>query len=235
MTKSYASLIASLCLVVLTGCGQTPAVVAPQATLAEAGASAAQAAGSGVTPAMITAFVKLLDANGDGVVTKNEGLVELHGPEKTGSALLSNYYDEKYEHGDQVKPLPVKTIADSLGKGYSLGICAIKGEKTEQGLYDTIGMSPAEVDRLTDGITDVLKQSPLAKGGLLSSMPVHHVVTPHYLFRKGTNAVEKWSFGKVRAAIGKQLRDKNAVVRMFPNGQHADGPFVLEIQEFPVF
>jgi hypothetical protein len=232
MSRRNVTLVAPLLFALLTGCGQTPAAVAPLAQPAAQSTAAAQAAtGAGVTPAMITAFAKLLDADGDGQITKAEGFVELVGPEKTDRTLLSNYYGADLKRGAHVKPMAVKTFTDALNKGFMLSVRAIKGEVPNS--YDTVGMSRTEIDRLADGLADVLEKSPLLKGGLMGGLPVRHTVTPHYLFRKGSDRVETWSKGKVRSSLHKQLTDKSKLVKIHMAGQHADGAFVLEVQEFP--
>jgi hypothetical protein len=235
MTPRHAALIAPLLFALLTGCGQTPAS-APALRAASTAQAASVAGAPGVTPEMAKALARLFDANNDGQISKNEGFVELVGPEKTNATLISNYYDEKYDSGDQVKPLPVKTFVDSLGKGFSLSVRAVKGDgRNANGLYDTIGMSAKEADRLADGLTEILKTSPLAKSGLVGgSLPVRRTVTPHYIFRKATDHVEQWSFSKVGSTIGKFLADKEKKVTIATRGQHAEGAFVLEIHEFPV-
>lgn len=236
MSRRNALLVAPVLFALLTGCGQTPGAVAPLAQpTAQSTAAAKAATDAGVTPAMITAFAKLLDADGDGQITKTEGFVELVGPEKTDRTLISNYYDADYKHGAHVKPLAVKTLTDALSKGFMLSVRAIKGDGAGSTGYDTIAMSRSEVDRLADGLADVLEKSPLLKGGLTGGLPVRHTVTPHYLFRKGSDRVETWSKSKVRSSLHKQLTDKTKLVKIHMAGQHADGAFVLEVQDFPVF
>ncbi|MFN3429167.1 MAG: hypothetical protein ACK46X_04350 [Candidatus Sericytochromatia bacterium] len=233
MTRRNVLIVAPLLFALLTGCGQTPGAVAPLAEATTPSAAAAKAAtGAGVTPAMVTAFAKLLDANGDGQLTKDEGFIELVGPEKTNRTLISNYYDAKYQRGEHVKALPVKTLTDSVNKGFMLSVRAIKGEVPNS--YDTVAMSRTEIDRLADGLADVLEKSPLLKGGLMGGLPVRHIVVPHYLFRKGKDQVETWSKSKVRSFLSKQLKDKNELIKIHPAGQHADGAFVLEVYENPV-
>jgi len=221
-------------LVLLTGCTHTPGAIAPQQVMA-ADASALAASGNGITPAMIQDFAKLLDANGDGKISKDEGMVELLGTETSNRTLISNYYDEKYNHGDQVKPLPTATFIEKVGAGYSFNLRAIKGETTKGGLYDTVAMSAKEVARLTDGVAAILDKSPLKKSGLLGgTVPVRHTVTPHYIFRKPTDKVERWSAREVASNLNKRLSDKTNNCTIVPNGKHADGAFILEVHDFPV-
>jgi hypothetical protein len=225
-------LVAALAAVSLTACGVSPA--APTAAARIAGDSAAFAAGkAGLTPAMITAIAKLLDANGDGQLSKDEGMVELQGPEKPNGKLLSNYYDEKWQHGAHVKPLPVKTFTESLGKGYVFGFRAIRGDKEENG-YSYVPMTAKELDRFCDGMVDILEGSPLYKKGLLGGeIAVNHVVIPHFLFRKPKNAVETWSMRKLADGLHKRLADRTQIVRFHPEGKHEQGAFVVQINDFP--
>lgn len=233
MSRRKIALVAPLLFALLTGCGQAPGAVAPLAQESAQSTAAAKAATeAGVTPAMITAFAKLLDADGDGQLTKAEGFIELVGPEKTDRTLISNYYDADYKRGAHVKPMAVKTLTDALNKGFVLSVRAIKGEVPNS--YDTVGMSRTEIDRLVDGLADVLEKSPLLKGGLRGGLPVRHTVTPHYLFRKGFDRVETWSKSKIRSSLHKQLTNKNELVKIHTAGQHADGAFVLEVYENPV-
>jgi hypothetical protein len=229
----FKRLAAPALFVLLTGCTHTPGAIAPQ-SVAAAEASAMAAGGAGITAAMIKDFAKLLDANGDGKITKDEGMVELMGPEATNRTLISNYYDEKYNHGDQVKPLPTATFIEKVGAGYSFNLRAIKGETNANG-YDTVAMSAREVSRLTSGVAEILDKSPLKKSGLLGgTVPVRHTVTPHYIFRKPTDKVERWSAREVASNLNKRLSDKSNNCTIVPNGKHADGAFVLEVHDFPV-
>ena len=223
-------LLTTLIAVTTAGCGSAGT---PSSALAPTAGSLAAFADTkaGVTPAMVAGLTKLLDVNGDGAITKNEGYVELIGPEKTDRTLISNYYDEKWQHGAHVKPLAVKTIADSLAKGFTFSLKAVKGETPNHG---HVGMTAKEIDRLSSGLADILKQSPLFKKGLLGgSLPVNHVVIPHFLFRKPKNAVEMWSMRKVESAIDKRLSDLSNSITINPEGKHAQGAFVLLIQDHP--
>lgn len=225
-------MLAALTTVSLTGCGTSAAPMAAQAPVSSALSALAETK-AGVTPAMAASLVKLLDANGDGQITKNEGFVEMKGPQEKDAPLISNYYDEKWKNGAHVKPMPAKTVIDNLAKGYTLTIRAIKGDKEENG-YNYIPMSPTEIDRLTGGVTDILKTSPLFKSALLGGgVPVNYVVIPHFLFRKPKNVVEFWSGRKVESTIRKHFADKTQSITINPQGKHAQGAFVLLIQEHP--
>ncbi|MDB5095848.1 MAG: hypothetical protein JWM80_269, partial [Cyanobacteria bacterium RYN_339] len=213
-------------------CTHTPGAVAPQ-TLAAAAPAALAASATGITAAMFNDFAKLLDANGDGQITKNEGFVELMGTEPNNRTLICNFYDEKYQNGDQVKPVPTATFIEKVGQGYSFNLRAIKGDKRDNG-YDTIAMNAKEVSRLANGVADIMDKSPLKKNALIGGgIPVRHVVTPHYLFRKATDKVERWSIGAVGSNLAKRLADKTQNFTVVPNGKHADGAFVLEVHDFP--
>lgn len=222
----HLQILAALALVAATGCGQVP--VSPNAApiRARGGAEAlAKAPGKPMSREQASALVAVLDKNGDGQLSQDEGHMTLlwgtHDYAENKGSIL--------DPSKPFKPLPAALVAEKLSEaGSKLLVSGAVGYKDQA----HVKMPKSEIGRISEGLAQVLAQGPDVQRGRI---PVRHAIIRHYNFRPGKDVLRGESARWVAGTLAGLMADPNYAVTIESGGQHPDGAYQFYYYEFKVF
>lgn len=224
--RRFKPLAAALALLAATGCGQAPSAAVAPATQARGTVEAmAKGAGKPMSREQARALVAVLDKNGDGQLSRDEGHMTLLWGEHDYAENKGSILDP----GVPFKPLPAAMVIEKLGTaGAKILFSGAVGYKDQQ----HVKMAKADIERITQGVAKILAQGPDVQRGRI---PVRHVINRHFIFRPGKDVLRWESPRWVAGTMADLMENPNNGVTIESGGQHADGAYQFYFYEHKTF